>query len=246
VLLQQFFFRLARKNPEKTRERIVQMVRDELGPDYDVGTHFTPSYNPWDQRVCLVPDADLFASIKGGKAEVVTDTIDRFTETGLKLGSGKEIAADLVVTATGLEIQLFSGMPITVDGKLFEPARAMTYKGMMFSDVPNFAIAFGYTNASWTLKADLTANYVTRLLNAMRKRGMRQVTPRLAAPVEEVPFLDFTSGYVQRASDKLPRQGHRKPWRLNQNYARDVMALKFGGIDQEMEFSNPEPVGKAA
>ncbi|MBQ1499116.1 MAG: NAD(P)/FAD-dependent oxidoreductase [Sphingomonas sp.] len=246
VLLQQFFFRLARKNPEKTRERIVQMARDELGPDYDVATHFTPRYNPWDQRVCLVPDADLFAALREGRAEVVTDTIERFTETGLALGSGKTLDADLVVTATGLEIQLFSGMPIRVDGKAFEPARAMTYKGMMFSDVPNFAISFGYTNASWTLKSDLTANYVTRLLNAMRKRRMRQVTPRMAAPVEEAPFLDFTSGYVQRAADKLPRQGTRKPWRLNQNYARDVMALKFGGIDQEMEFSSPEPANKAA
>ena len=177
---------------------------------------------------------------------MVTDTIERFTETGLALGSGKTLEADLIVTATGLEIQLFSGMPIRVDGKAFEPAKAMTYKGMMFSDVPNFAISFGYTNASWTLKSDLTANYVTRLLNAMRKRRMRQVTPRMAAPVEEAPFLDFTSGYVQRAADRLPRQGTRKPWRLNQNYARDVMALKFGGIDQEMEFSNPVPAGKAA
>jgi monooxygenase len=246
VLLQQFFFRLAKKNPDKTKERIVQMVRAELGADYDVGTHFTPSYNPWDQRVCLVPDADLFAALKGGKAEVVTDTIDHFTADGIQLGSGKDLAADLVITATGLEIQLFSGMPIRVDGKLFEPGKAMTYKGMMFADVPNFAISFGYTNASWTLKSDLTANYVTRLLNAMKRRGMRQVTPRVGAPVEEVPFLDFTSGYVQRAADKLPRQGKRKPWRLNQNYARDVMALRFGGIDQEMEFSNPAPKKKAA
>jgi len=246
VLLQQFFYGLARRNPDKAKERIVQMVQDELGPDYDVGTHFTPRYNPWDQRVCLVPDADLFATIRSGKAEVVTDTIERFTEGGLKLGSGKEIEADLIVTATGLEIQLFSGMPIEVDGKVFDTGKAMTYKGMMFADVPNFAISFGYTNASWTLKSDLTANYVTRLLNAMKKRGMRQVTPRIAAPVEEVPFLDFTSGYVQRANDRLPRQGSRKPWRLNQNYARDVMALKFGGIDQEMEFSNPVVRGKVA
>ena len=248
VLLQQYFFRAARKHPEKAKERIIEMVRDELGPDYDVGTHFTPRYNPWDQRLCLVPDADLFTALRDGKAEVVTDTIDHFTAKGIKLASGKEIEADLVVTATGLEIQLFSGMPISVDGKAFDPAQAMTYKGMMFSDVPNFAISFGYTNASWTLKSDLTANYVTRLLNAMRRRGMRQVTPRLAAPVEEAPFLDFTSGYIQRVADKLPRQGKRKPWRLNQNYARDVMALRFGGIDQEMEFSNPEPasMGRAA
>jgi monooxygenase len=247
VLLQQFFFGMMRKRPEKAKQHIVQMVRDELGPDYDVGTHFTPSYNPWDQRLCLVPDADLFAALRSGKAEVVTDTIERFTPTGIALGSGRQIEADLVVTATGLEIQLFSGMPILVDGKRFDPSQAMTYKGMMFADVPNFAISFGYTNASWTLKSDLTANYVTRLLNAMRKRGMRQVTPRIGAPVEETPFLEFTSGYVQRAAGLLPRQGTRKPWRLNQNYARDVVALKFGSIDQEMEFSNPEPrASKAA
>ena len=241
VLLQQYFYRIARKRPEKAKQAIIDMVRDELGPDYDVGTHFTPSYNPWDQRLCLVPDADLFASIREGKASVVTDTIDRFTRSGIRLASGGELEADLIVTATGLEIQLLSGMPVTVDGKLFEPAKHMTYKGMMFSDVPNFAISFGYTNASWTLKADLTANYMTRLLNAMRKRGVRQVTPRLKEPVEEMPFLDFTSGYVQRAAAHLPRQGTRKPWRVHQNYTLDVMALKFGGIDQEMEFSNPEP-----
>lgn len=241
VLLQQYFYRIARKRPEKAKQAIIDMVRDELGPDYDVGTHFTPSYNPWDQRLCLVPDADLFVSIREGKASVVTDTIDRFTRTGIRLASGRELEADLIVTATGLEIQLLSGMPVTVDGKLFEPAKHMTYKGMMFSDVPNFAISFGYTNASWTLKADLTANYMTRLLNAMKKRGMRQVTPRLKEPVEEMPFLDFTSGYVQRAAAHLPRQGTRKPWRVHQNYTLDVMALKFGGIDQEMEFSNPVP-----
>jgi monooxygenase len=246
VLLQQYFYRIARKHPEKAKERIVDMVRQELGPDYDVGTHFTPRYNPWDQRLCLVPDADLFAAIRAGRADVVTDTIERFTETGIRLSSGRELDADLVVTATGLELQLMSGIPVTVDGRAVKWSEHMTYKGMMFSDVPNLAISFGYTNASWTLKADLTAAYVTRLLNAMEKRGMRQVTPRLQAPVEALPFLDFTSGYVQRAMEQFPRQGSRKPWRLHQNYTRDVLALRFGGIDQEMEFSNPEPQHEAA
>jgi cation diffusion facilitator CzcD-associated flavoprotein CzcO len=245
VLLQQYFFRAMRKHPDKAKKALVDMVRKEL-PGHDVDTHFTPRYNPWDQRLCLVPDADLFASIREGKASVVTDTIDRFTGAGIRLASGKELEADLVVTATGLEIQLLGGIPVTVDGKLFEPAKHMTYKGMMFSDVPNFAISFGYTNASWTLKADLTANYITRLLNAMQKRGMRQVTPRLAAPVEEAPFLEFTSGYVQRAAGQLPRQGVRKPWRVHQNYTLDLMALKYGRIDQEMEFSNPEPGARRA
>jgi len=245
VLLQQYFFRAMRKRPEKARQAIVDMVRKEL-PGHDVDTHFTPRYNPWDQRLCLVPDADLFAAIREGKAGVVTDTIDRFVANGIRLASGETLEADLIVTATGLEIQLLGGAAIRVDGAPFEPARHMTYKGMMFSDVPNFAISFGYTNASWTLKSDLTANYVTRLLNAMQKRGMRQVTPRVQGPLEAAPFLDFTSGYVQRAAGQLPRQGTRKPWRLHQNYTRDVMALKFGGIDQEMEFSNPEPAKAAA
>jgi cation diffusion facilitator CzcD-associated flavoprotein CzcO len=217
------------------------MVRDELGPDYDVGTHFTPKYNPWDQRLCLVPDADLFGAIRSGKADVATDTIDHFTADGIVLTSGKHLPADLVVTATGLKIQLMSDVPFLVDGKPVSWSARTMYKGMMFSDVPNMAMSFGYTNASWTLKSDLTGRYVTRLLNAMRQRGMRQVTPRIQGAVEPMPFLDFTSGYVQRAIGDLPRQGTRKPWRLNQNYTRDIMALRFGGIDQEMEFSNPEP-----
>jgi monooxygenase len=246
VLLNQYFFKVMRKHPEKAKARIVDMVRAELGADYDVATHFTPSYNPWDQRLCLVPDADLFAALRAGVAEVVTDTVERFVPQGLRLASGRVLEADLVVTATGLEIQLLGGVPIRVDGKPFETGAAMTYKGMMFADVPNLAIAFGYTNASWTLKSDLTANYVTRLLNAMRKRGMRQVTPRVAGPVEEAPFLDFTSGYVQRAAANLPRQGTRKPWRVHQNYTRDLLALKFGSIDEEMEFSNPEPGARDA
>jgi cation diffusion facilitator CzcD-associated flavoprotein CzcO len=188
-----------------------------------------------------VPDADLFAAIRGGKASVVTDTIEKFTAKGLLLSSGKELEADIIVPATGLELQLVSGIPVSVDGETVDWSKCMTYKGMMFSNVPNLAISFGYTNASWTLKADLTATYVTRLLNAMRKRGMRQVTPRIGAAVDEVPFLDFTSGYVQRAMATFPRQGSRKPWKLNQNYSLDVMALKFGSLDTEMEFSNPVP-----
>ncbi|WP_333572154.1 flavin-containing monooxygenase [Sphingomonas sp.] len=241
VLIGQYFYALARKHPARAKARLVEMVRCELGHDYDVATHFTPRYDPWDQRLCLVPDADLFAAVREGRAEVVTDRIERFTPAGLRLESGRELDADLVVTATGLEVQLMGGVPVTVDGQLVDWAQRLTYKGMMFSGVPNFAIAFGYTNASWTLKADLTAAYVTRLLCAMAKRGMRQVTPQPAAPVEPEPFLDFTSGYVQRALGLLPRQGHRKPWRVHQSYTRDLLALKFGSIDDEMVFSNPEP-----
>lgn len=240
VLFQQFFYRLARKQPAKTKQRLLDMVREEL-PGHDIETHFTPRYNPWDQRICLVPDSDLFAALREGKASVVTDRIARFDASGIQLESGARIDADIVVTATGLELQLMSGVPFTVDGLPVNPSNALNYKGMMYSDIPNLASSFGYTNASWTLKADLTCTYVCRLLNAMRDRKLRQVTPRLAEPVEEAPFLDFTSGYVQRAIDRFPKQGTRAPWRVYQNYTLDVFALKFGSIDTEMEFSNPEP-----
>jgi len=222
-------------------------VRDELGPDYDVETHFTPRYNPWDQRLCLVPDSDLFASLREGKSSVVTGQIDRFVPEGIALASGETVPADIIVTATGLELQLLSDVAFSVDGRTVDLAHSYNYKGMMFSDVPNLASAFGYTNASWTLKADLTALYVCRLLNAMKKRGMRQATPRVAeGEIEPVPFLDFSSGYVRRAIDKFPKQGNRKPWKLNQNYARDLMALKFGPVDREMAFSNPVPKERRA
>ena len=240
VLWGMFFFNLARKRPAKIKDRLLGMVREHLGPDYDVATHFTPRYNPWDQRLCLVPDADLFAAIKDGRASVATDTIERFTPGGIRLDSGKELEADIVVTATGLELQLLSGVEFRIDGEVRNLANTLNYKGMMFSDVPNLAYFFGYTNASWTLKADLTATYVCRLLNTMRKRGVLQATPRNDDPsVTEHPFLDFTSGYVQRALEHLPKQGSRKPWRVNQNYALDIMALKFGSVDEAMEFSNP-------
>ena len=241
IALGQFFYRIARKKPAKTKERIVQMVREELGPDYDVGKHFTPSYNPWDQRICLVPDADLFAAIRDGSASVITDHIDRFEAEGIRLKSGDLLPADIIVTATGLDMQLMGGVPFSVDGQRIDPARSLGYKAMMYSDIPNLASSFGYTNASWTLKSDLTCAYVCRLLNAMKKRGMRQVTPRVGADVTQENFLTFTSGYVQRAMDRFPKQGDKRPWRVHQNYTLDLIDLKFGGIDAGMEFSNPEP-----
>ena len=231
VLLQQFLFRTARRNPTGFKKRLIDMVQAELGPEYDVDTHFTPSYNPWDQRLCLVPDSDLFASIRSGRASVVTDKIDTFTETGLRLVSGRELEADIVVTATGLKMQILSGMDIQVDGTRVDLSKAMSYKGMMYSDIPNLATTFGYTNASWTLKADLTSAYVCRLLNYMDARGYVQATPTKDPSVTEAPFLDFSSGYVQRALDQLPRQGMKKPWKLYQNYALDLMTLRFGKID---------------
>lgn len=246
VMLQQVFYKLARARPRQFADRLIGMVRDALPAGYDVETHFTPSYKPWDQRVCLVPDADLFTALGEGRAGVVTGRIDRFAADGIRLTDGRMLPADIVVTATGLELKLMGGIAVSVDGVPLNLPDTLNYKGMMLSDVPNLAICFGYTNASWTLKADLTAAYVCRLLNAMRARGVRQATPRVSAEATgEAPFLDFTSGYVQRAMAQFPRQGTRKPWRLHQNYLLDLLALKYGSVDREMEFSNPVPARAA-
>ena len=241
VSLGAWFFNMARKKPAQVKERLVGMVREQLGPDYDVATHFTPRYNPWDQRLCLVPDADLFAAIKAGRADVVTDTIDTFTAGGIRLASGKELAADIVITATGLDMQLAGGATFSVDGVPVPLNEALSYKGMMFSDVPNLVSVFGYTNASWTLKADLTSEYACRLLNAMDAKGMRQCTPvRAGAAVDPAPFLDFSSGYVARGVARFPRQGVEKPWRVDQNYMKDVMTIRYGKVDDgRMAFTNP-------
>ncbi|MCW5879613.1 MAG: NAD(P)/FAD-dependent oxidoreductase [Anaerolineae bacterium] len=242
ILLGMYFYTIARWKPEVTKQTIVRMAQQELGPDYDVATHFTPRYNPWDQRVCLVPDADLFKAVKVGKAEVVTDHIETFTETGIRLRSGRDLPADLIVTATGLNMKVMSGVQLVVDGVPVDLAKTMTYKGMMYSDVPNLASALGYTNASWTLKCELTTAYVCRLLNYMDQHGYTQCTARLTDPsVTEEPLLDFTSGYVQRAMPYLPRQGSKKPWKLYQNYILDLLTLKFGKLnDGTMEFDRRE------
>ena len=243
VLLQQFFYRLSRKRPEKMKKFLLDEVRKELGPDYDVETHFTPKYNPWDQRVCLVPDSDLFQSIKSGKASVVTDHIERFTPKGLMLTSGKELEADIIVMATGLKLQLFGGMQVVVDGVGQNIAQHMSYKGMMYDDIPNLASAFGYTNASWTLKCDLTCEYVCRLLNYMDAHGYARATPKRDPSVGEAPWLDFSSGYVQRALAILPKQGTKKPWKLYQNYALDMMSLRFSPVDDgTLEFAKAPAV----
>jgi monooxygenase len=238
VTLGMAFYALSRRRPEKVARRLVAMVRDQLGPDYDVATHFTPLYKPWDQRLCLVPDADLFAAIRDGRATVETATIERFTPGGILLDSGRELAADMIVTATGLSIKLAGGIALSIDGEPVSLAGRLLYKGMMFEGVPNLALTFGYTNASWTLKSDLTAAYVCRLLNAMRRRGVREAMPVNDDPgLAPVPFLDFTSGYIQRSAEQLPRQGHRRPWRLHQNYALDVLNLRYGSVRRAMRFS---------
>ncbi len=214
-----------------------------LPPGYDVDTHFNPRYNPWDQRLCLVPDADLFKALRDGGAEIVTDRIETFTEGGIRLESGAELEADVVVTATGLNLLFLGGARIAVDGEEPDLARALTYKGMMLSDVPNFAYTLGYTNASWTLKADLTSEYVCRLLNHMDAGGYGICTPRVTDPsVTEQPLLDFNSGYVLRSIEQLPKQGSKEPWKLRQNYPLDLRTLRHGAIeDGAMQFSNPAP-----
>ncbi|MFZ3004855.1 MAG: NAD(P)/FAD-dependent oxidoreductase [Phenylobacterium sp.] len=240
VLFGMVFYNYARRQPAKVKAGIIDMVRQQMGPDYDVETHFTPTYNPWDQRICLVPDADLFTALKSGKAEVVTDHIETFTESGIQLKSGKLLEADIVVSATGLVMQAMNGIELVVDGRKVDVGSTLGYKGMMYSDVPNLASAFGYTNASWTLKCDLTCEYVCRVLNHMTKTGNRQVTPRNNDPsIGQLPWLDFSSGYVARAMAKFPKQGTKAPWKLHQNYAFDLMTLRFAKLeDGVLAFSN--------
>ncbi|MFN0160960.1 MAG: flavin-containing monooxygenase [Burkholderiales bacterium] len=232
VLFGMYIFNLCRKKPRLAKAGIIQRVREALGPDFDVKRHFTPRYDPWTQRMCLVPDADLFESLKSGRASVVTDTIASFTERGILLDSGDELKADLIVTATGLELNVLGGLAVTVDGRAVDFSTLMAYKGMMYEGVPNLASASGYTNASWTLKADLTCDYVCRLINHMQKTGARICTPRQHDPdVAPMPWVDFSSGYFQRAIERLPKQGSRLPWRLHQNYIKDIFMLRFGKVE---------------
>ncbi len=244
VLLGMFFYNLARKRPELFKRMLAKGVRRQLGEAYDA-KHFTPRYNPWDQRLCLVPDSDLFRAIREGGASVVTDHIESFTETGLRLKSGQHLDADIIVTATGLVLKLISGLRLLVDGAPVGLPQTLVYKGMMFSEVPNLAFAIGYTNASWTLKCDLTAEYVCRLLNHMDGHGYAVCTPRVNDPdLGDEPVIDFTSGYVRRALHTLPRQGSKTPWRLHQNYVRDLSMMRYGRVDDgTMEFKKARPAG---
>lgn len=241
ILLGAYFFRMCRTKPDRVKKMLLDGVRAALPEGYDVDTHFTPAYNPWDQRLCLVPDSDFFEAIKFNKASIVTDHIDTFTEAGIRLESGKELEADIIITATGLNMQLMSGMPIIVDGKEMTPGNCLSYKGMMYSDIPNLASSFGYTNASWTLKCDLTCKYVCKLLNHMAKHGYDQCLPkRPADEVETEPFIDFSSGYVQRAMDQFPKQGSKAPWKVYQNYIKDKVVLGVSDVDDGvMVFSAP-------
>ncbi len=232
------FHAYCRRFPAHAKRLIVGEVKKRTGVGV-AASHFTPTYNPWDQRLCLVPDSDLFEALRDGKASVVTDHIETFTETGLRLRSGRELPADLVVTATGLKLKLLGGMQVEVDGVPVSSSKTMAYKGLMLSGVPNLAFAIGYTNASWTLKCDLASEYVCRLIDHMDARGYRSCVPRLRDPnVKGEPILDFTSGYVKRAADQLPRQGSIAPWKLHQNYALDRMMFRRSPLeDGTMEFS---------
>jgi cation diffusion facilitator CzcD-associated flavoprotein CzcO len=239
VLVSMALYAYCKRYPERAKEAIVGQVRKQVRGKADVDTHFTPSYKPWDQRVCLVPNGDLFAAIREGRASVVTDHIESFTEKGLALRSGEELEADLIVTATGLKMKFLGGLELEVDGERIEPAKTMTYRGMMCSDVPNLAVAFGYTNASWTLKCDLTCEYVCRLLQHMDERGYTHCYPRRDDPrLKEEPIIDFSSSYVQRAIADFPRQGSIAPWKLYQNYALDLMTLRHAALeDGVMQFA---------
>ena len=235
-------FYLSRKYPQRIKDRLINLVREELGQDFDVEKHFTPSYKPWDQRMCLVPDGDLFAAIKDNRANVVTDTINTFTPSVILLNSGNEIEADIVISATGIELNALNDINVSVDGVKVEANNKLSYKGMMLSGVPNLAITFGYVNSSWTLRADLTCEYVCRLINTMDKEGCTACVPQedINALVED-DYIDFTSGYVQRALDRLPKQGKKSPWRNYQNYLLDIFYVRFFAIkDSTLRFYNPK------
>ncbi|MBP9052366.1 MAG: NAD(P)/FAD-dependent oxidoreductase, partial [Ilumatobacteraceae bacterium] len=243
IALQQFIYGQSRTKPARMKANLIKRVRKALGPDYDVATHFTPTYNPWDQRLCLVPNGDLFDAINSGRASVVTDHIDTFTPTGIRLQSGEELAADIVVTATGLELVTLGEMRFVVDGEPVDFAQTWTYKGFAYSGVPNLASSFGYINASWTLRADLTCEYVCRLLNHMATTGTVQCTPRLRpedAGMPERPWIDgFTAGYMQREMHRFPRQGDREPWINPQSYTRDKKMFRTSALeDGAMQFTS--------
>ena len=235
VTLQRRVYERTRTAPERVRRFLLDQVRKHLGPDYDVDTHFTPSYDPWDQRLCLIPDGDLYDAINSGKASVVTDRIDRLTKRGIRLVSGRELEADVIVSATGLEMKLMGGVAFEVDGEPVHFPDTWTYKGMLFSGVPNLVQTFGYINASWTLRADLTAEYTCRLLNHMDAVGARRVTPRLRPEDEGMarhPWIeDFSAGYMQRAMHLFPKQGDHAPWRNTQRYAEDKKMIRKAPLE---------------
>jgi len=250
VALQMLSYRLSRRFPGLMRRLIRRGVVASLPTGYDVDRHFQPSYDPWDQRLCLVPDGDLFREISAGRVEIVTDRIETFTDSGIRLRSGRDLEADIVVSATGLELLFFGGIDVVVDGRAVDPAAAVTYRAMMLCDVPNLTFSVGYSNASWTLKCDLVAKYACRLIGHMDQHGYAYCVPRPPGPgIELSPVIDLNAGYVLRALDRLPKQGARAPWRLRQSYPYDVAMLRWGRIDEAMDFHrapSAEPLAVAA
>jgi monooxygenase len=249
IIFQSAQYQISRRFPNFMRRTLMTMAQRRLPEGYDVEKHFGPSYNPWDERLCLAPNGDLFRTIRDGKADVVTDTIDRFTKTGIELTSGEELDADIIVTATGLNLRLFGAAAILRNGVPVELTESMAYKGMMLSGLPNAAFTIGYTNASWTLKADLVSEFVCRVLNYMDANGFDTVVPQHPGDaVEERPLMDFTPGYVLRALDSLPKQGSRAPWRLKQNYLFDLRMIRQGKVDDEaLQFTkHPAAVSASA
>ena len=244
VLLSILVYQLSMRQPTMMKKLLRKGVSSQLPKGYDVDTHFNPSYNPWQQRLCLVPNNDLFKAIRRGQASVVTDTIEGFEAGGIRLQSGRVLPADIVVSATGLELLSMGGIQLSVDGQPVDPAKCFSYRGVMLSGVPNMAACIGYTNASWTLRADLVARWVCRLLRHMDHRRARQVTPRVKDPaMGELPLLDLTSGYVQRAAALFPKQGSKTPWNLRQNYLIERFTLGMGSLDDDaLEYSSPRRV----
>jgi monooxygenase len=232
ILLMTALHRVARRAPRFTARQLIRRVADRLGPGAGVDPDFVPRYRPWDQRLCVVPDGDLFTAIRSGAVRIVTDRVERFTPAGLRLGSGAELEADVVVTATGLDLLALGGIALDVDGVPVDVSQRVAYRGIMLSDVPNLAFSLGYTTITWTLRSDLAALWVCRLLDHLDKKGRRTATARGPGPAAPtVPFTDLTSGYLRRAVGVLPRRGLTRPWRLDQNYPRDVLALRYGRLD---------------
>jgi monooxygenase len=231
VLMGMYFYSVSKRKPAKVKEYLLGLIRKEMGSSYEVGKHFSPNYGPWDQRVCAVPDSDLFNQIKAGRATIVTDTIERMTGQGILLTSGQEIAADVIVTATGLKLSALGDVAISKDELPYVLSDSMAYKGLMLSDLPNAALAFGYINASWTLRADLTSEYVCRLLNHMDRYSYRVVYPKADPTVAPQAFMSLSSGYVQRSQEQLPKQGDRAPWKVKPSYWADLMLLRWSKLE---------------
>jgi len=247
VLLATAFYNYSKRFPAAARRMLIGNVKKAIGTSVDVDTHFTPRYQPWDQRLCLIPDGDLYKALEAGTASVVTDHIERFTATGIRLRSGEEVAADLVVTATGLTLQLLGGIALEIDGERVDPAKRVLYKGLMLSGVPNLALAIGYTNASWTLKSELTGIYVCRLLEHMERHGYSASMPRVDGDIDERPLMDLDAGYIQRGRDKFPRQGGSLPWRLYQNYLLDRWLLgRSPVVDRALQLTRTPRTRRAA